>query len=205
MNRLRDYNLNAFLVLIYIFILLMVILSGCTTQNKVNKWLDTKPKEKTEQVVGRYLKLNELYAATFCDEAYPIQEQTETSVDTLKIPVIVKGDSIPCPPVTDVKTGKVYTPMVKCPDVSYFQTTIKTLEKTTKESSAKADRYRLELAGEQRQHVATQKSLTKETEAHTATQTALDERTTERNRAYWMLGVFGFAAFGFLAFKVFRR
>lgn len=184
--------------LLIIALALMVILgSGCTTQKSVNKWLDTKPKEKTEEVVGRYLTLNELFAASFCDEAYPVQESTETKTDTLKVPVFVKGDSIPCPPVTDVKTGKTYTPMVKCPDVSYYQTTITTLEKTTRESSAKADRYRLE-------GLELQQALTKETAAHTATLQALQDTTKERNRAYWFGGILITVIIGVVVLKVLK-
>jgi hypothetical protein len=199
MNKESDIEQHAIHATLAIIALALglIFFSGCTTQKSVTKWLDTKPKDKTEAVVGRYLTLNELFAATFCDEEYPVQESTETKTDTLKVPVIVKGDSIPCPPVTDVKTGKTYTPMVKCPDVSYYQTTITTLEKTTKESTAKADRYRLE------RDIAKVETLD-EKKGRLAEKERADKAENQNRKHWWGWGILGFGIMGFVALKVFK-
>ena len=161
------------------FILLAILASSCTTPGKVEKWLLTKPKAKTEPIVTGYLDWNKLFAATYNARNFPIQEKVITKRDTVKTLVTVPGDSIPCPPVKDTKTGKVYTPKVKCPDVSYFQEQITELTEKTQESSAKADMWRLRSDSTNALNSELQSQLEQET----------SEKQDYRTQRNWLAGI----------------
>jgi hypothetical protein len=174
-------------------ILLLLLISSCISTEKAARKA-TKDEEAAKYTNGLIKAKYPLVSSSDCAEWYPIKEKIVTKRDTVKTLVTVPGDSIPCPPVKDEKTGKVYTPKVKCPDVSYFQEQITELTEKTQESTAKVETANLtinRLAADTTAKAATIKQ----------TQQQAADYKAERNKAYWALGIVAVVIGGFIVLK----
>jgi len=169
-------------LLIFWFYCLLIFCCSCSPSLEKAIMTTTKTQVNAETTQNAIHKVYPGVTAVFYARTYPIRETSTTIIDTLRVPVEVKGDSIPCPQVVDKVTGKSYTPMVKCPDLTYYATTIREQKETIQESSAS-----LEVAHIQADTL--QAKLTREQTLRQIDVTEKEAYKDERNKAYWALGI----------------
>lgn len=176
--------------------LLLLMVSSCiSTEKAADK--ATKDEAAAKYTNALIKAKHPLVSASDCAEWYPIKETVITKRDTIRKEVTIPGDSIPCPPVTDTKTGKVYVPKVKCPDVSYFQEQITELTEKTQESTAKVETANLTIN-------KVKAELLAEKAAHLLTMEERDKYKKQRNQAYIGLLVLGIFLAGLFYLGVIR-
>lgn len=120
MKKILSYLLLAFLLV------MIVLMSGCTTQGKVLKYMNNNDKFRTK------------YLADNC-EVDTLTEYIKGKDSIIIKEIEVKGDSVLCPPVI-LPNGEVLPPVrVKCPDqiVKYnevlrIDTVVRQVENTSK-------------------------------------------------------------------------
>jgi hypothetical protein len=180
----------------YSYILLVLLLGSCTTPKKVGRFLSERPTESAPLVKG-FLSLNPLFAASYCADEFPVQETSHTRVDTVIREVVIPGDSVACPEVTDLGTGRRHTPKVKCPDVKHQERTVREQVIKVRENTARVRALELE-----KQQLI--QELIQEKKAHTRTIEEKQGVVKERN-AYLKAFLFlALAMAAFIALKVFK-
>lgn len=113
-------------LLLALLIVMIALMSGCTTQGKVLKYMDNNKSFKVK------------YLAENC-EVDTLTEYIKGKDSIIVKEIEVKGDSVLCPPVT-LPSGEILPPVrVKCPDqvVKYnevlrIDTVVRQVENTSK-------------------------------------------------------------------------
>ena len=93
-------------------LLAVLLISSCVTELGAFKYYNKHPDKLAE----------------ICASKYPVETKIVSGEPVIKINTVYqKGDSIPCPEVTNPKTGEKTTPKVKCPDTEkiYVNTTVR--------------------------------------------------------------------------------
>lgn len=105
-----------------ILIVYAILVSSCTTETKVQKWLNN----------------HQLKQAEWCSQKYPVKTEYVKGEEILKVDTtFVKGDSIPCPETVQGKIVKV-----KCPDNKAIYSTILRVDTVVKENTAQVSYFK---------------------------------------------------------------
>lgn len=185
-------------------ILLLALVSSCLSLEKALK--KTTENEASAGVALITIKNKyPLTAAKWAASAYPTVPKTTVVRDTVKQEIIIKGDSIQCPPVNTSwfkYPPVVYKPAkptyVKCPDISYYTSTISEQISTIEENTAALEAKDLELAQKDKEIHDREQEVIAEKEAHAA--------TVEEMKPYkWTVWVFFVLAFLLILWMAFKR
>lgn len=126
MKNRKSYSIRKqdYLVLLAwcILIAFAILVSSCTTERKVKRWMDN----------------NGIKMSEWCSQKYPVKTEYLKGETIVKNDTtLIKGDSIPCPETIKGKIVKV-----KCPDVATVYTTINRVDTVIKENTAKVAYYK---------------------------------------------------------------
>jgi hypothetical protein len=178
-------------------LLLLLCFTACTPS--LNKALHVALKDNTNATVTQ-TRLNSSYPLIVAHNAatlFPVREKVITKTDTIRKTVTLPGEVLECPETVDTKTGKVYTPTVKCPDHTYEQQTIKELTERTQESTAKVEALTLEREAA-RDTVQVRDKTIKEQQGH------IKDIEKENRTYFWGLIIAGLVVAGLVVLKVLK-
>jgi len=177
----------------------LLLLCSCVTSGKVQDYLakeENKPAAK--DIVSDWLGQNREWYAEKAASDFPLKKSVAQQIQT--VPITIKGEPAPCPERPCPETAKpafrrIYTPLAECPDVAFFEKTIREKELVIQENTQRVKAAQAALKREQAAHKQTKKQLQ-------TTEVARDYYMELNRKKFWSLVAMGIFALLFIVFRV---